>query len=221
MNKAINSLLLLLLFPTMLLTIFVGFDLPIDFLRVSGANLPYRFEAFLLMGTLILLLLLRRSVKRWMGANIVRQQNRFKWNVAAGPDRVKRIMTYIGLESLIMTAVAVGLYSITPEAWPPALAFLFGALEGLIFGLVAKSKKWFRIGLSSKALIVADREVTLLYFNGLRKISVHQQSVYFDYIQGLQLSFPVDCLPEGEEHAFFSLLEANVNRDKVFFEHKR
>lgn len=220
MNKAINSLLLALLFPTMAVTIFVGFDLPIDFLRTSGANLPYRFEMFLLLGTLIFLVILRRSIKRWMGAQIVKKINRFKWNIPVGQERVKRVMTYLTLEALVMLCIAIGLYSITHEAWPPAVAFALGAIDGLLFGLVGRAKNWFRIGLSSKAVIVADREVSLLYFNGLRKISIHQQSVYFDYIKGLQLSFPIDCIPAGKEEEFYAQLENCINRDKVFFERK-
>jgi hypothetical protein len=79
---------------------------------------------------------------------------------------------------------------------------------------------WFRIGLSSKALIVADREVTLLYFNGLRKVTIHQSSIYFDYIKGLQLSFPLDCIPEDRMDEFFQELEGSINKDKVFFSKK-
>ncbi len=220
MNKAINSILLFLLFPTMLLSIYVGYDLPIGFLHVSGANLPNAFEAFLLLGTLIFLSILRRSIKRWMGAQIVKKTDRFKWNVPVGPERVRRVTTYLLLESLVMFALAIGLYLITELAWAPAIAFAIGALDSIIFALIGKASGSYRIGLSSKALIVADREVQLLYFSGLRKVSVHQQSIYFDYIKGLQLSFPTDCIPEGMEDEFFNVLESNINRNKVFFERK-
>lgn len=220
MNKAINSILLFLLFPTMLLSIYVGYDLPIGFLHVSGANLPYAFEAFLLLGTLIFLSILRRSIKRWMGAQIVKKTDRFKWNVPVGPERVRRVTTYLLLESLVMLALAIGLYLITELAWAPAIAFAIGALDSIIFAFIGKASGSYRIGLSSKALIVADREVQLLYFSGLRKVSVHQQSIYFDYIKGLQLSFPTDCIPEGMEDEFFNVLESNIDRNKVFFERK-
>lgn len=221
MNKAINLLLLVLTFPVLLVTIFVGFDLPVDLLRVSGRNLPYRFEIFLFLGTLIFLVIARRSIKRWMGVQIVKRTERFKWNIAIGRERNQRVMTYLGMESLVMTAVAIGLYVITSEAWPPALAFLIGAADNLIFAVVGSTRNWFRIGLSSKALIVADREVTVLYFSGIRKISVHQQSVYFDYIKGLQLAFPLDCIPNEDRAEFFQILESTIDRNKVFFEHKK
>ena len=113
-----------------------------------------------------------------------------------------------------MAFSGVALYSITEEALFPALAFLIGALDNLLIALVSKS---YRVGLSSKALIVADREVVVLYFTGLRKVSVHQQTVYFDYIKDLQLSFPTNCLPADQQSEFFDTLEQQVDRDKVYF----
>ena len=80
MNKSINILLGLLLFPTMALAIFVGFDLPIEMIKMSGNNLPYKDYIFLGLGLLILIVILRRSIRRWMGMRIVNQVKKFKWN---------------------------------------------------------------------------------------------------------------------------------------------
>lgn len=217
MNRVINLILLVILVPTMLVAIFVGFDLPVGFLRVSGANLPYKLEIFLALGSLILVIILRRTIRRWMGAQVVKKQHKFKWNVAAGEERVTRVLTYLFIEAGIMAAVGCGLYILTEDAWMPAAAFLFGSIDSVVFGIVGKMNHWFRVGLSSKALIVADREVILLYFTGLRKVTIHQQSVYFDYIRGLQLSFPTNCIPDGREEEFLTELENLIDKDKVFF----
>jgi len=56
-----------------------------------------------------------------------------------------------------------------------------------------------------------------LYFSGLRKVSVHQQSIFFDYIKDLQLSFPTQCIKPENRQTFVDKLEAKVNREKVFF----
>ena len=77
------------------------------------------------------------------------------------------------------------------------------------------------MALSSKALIVADREVVLLYFKGLRKVTIHQQTVYFDYIKDLQLSFPTNCIEPKDQEAFFELLKAQFNPDKVYFKARK
>lgn len=217
MNRFINALLLFFLLVTMTVAIFVGFDLPIQFLRLSGANLPYQQEIFLGLGLIILIINLRRTIRRWMGMRIVKNVSKFKWNVAVSKQRKSRIATYLMLEATVMLAAAIGLYLITPEAWLPSVAFLFGVVDNIIFMIVGGSGDRYRVGLSTKALIVADREVILLYFTGLQRVTVHQQSIYFDYIKGLQLSFPTNCIPEDQMDEFFGQLESCVNRDKVFF----
>jgi len=221
MNRAINVILLVILFPTMLISIYVGMDLPITFLKTTGEFLPYKSEIFLGLGLLILLLLLRRTVRRWMGMRIVSQKKKFKWNQEVSRSRKKRIITYLGLEAVAMFSVGYAIYSVSPEAWAPALALIFGVVDSLLFALVGSLKKGFRVGLSSKALIVADREVTLLYFTGLRKVSPHQQSVYFDYVKDLQLSFPIDCIQKNKLEEFYTALEEQMNPDKVYFSWKK
>ena len=72
------------------------------------------------------------------------------------------------------------------------------------------------MGITSKAVVVADRDVSVLYFSGLRKVSIHQQSIYFDYIKGLQLSFPIDCMEKDQHDVFFNVLEEQLDTDKVF-----
>ena len=217
MNRFINMLLLFLLIPTMLMAIYVGFDLPVMFLKTNGAYIPYRGEVFLGLGLLIFIVNLRRSIRRWMGMRIVAKQTKFKWNAPVSSMRKRRIVTYTSLEVLVMTFVGVALNEVTPQAWIPALAFLFGALDNVIFTMVGIKGNHYRVGLSSKALIVADREIILLYFKGLRKISVQQQSIYFDYIKGLQLTFPSDCIEDEHREEFFKLLEEQIDSDRVFF----
>ncbi|MCH2228982.1 MAG: hypothetical protein MK105_01465 [Crocinitomicaceae bacterium] len=217
MNRFINMLLLFLLVPTMLMAIYVGFDLPVSFLKTTGAHIPYREEIFLVLGLLILIVNVRRSIRRWMGMRIVSKQMKFKWNEPVSKTRKRRIITYTILEVLVMTFVGVALYIVTPLAWFPAIAFIFGAADNIVFTTVGLSGNHYRIGLSSKALIIADREVILLYFKGLRKISIQQQSIYFDYIKGLQLTFPSDCIQDEHRSEFFKLLEEQIDQERVFF----
>lgn len=216
MNKSINILLGVLLFPTMALAIFVGFDLPIEMFKISGNNLPYKDYIFLGLGLLITIVILRRSIRRWMGMRIVNQVKKFKWNAEVSRERKSRVRTYLLLEAMVMTAVGLALYAVCETALAPCIAFLIGAIDSIIFAL-AGSKGRYRVGISSKAVIVADREVILLYFTGLRKISAHQQTTYFDYIKGLQLSFPTDCIQDEEREEFLKVLEAQINPDRVFF----
>lgn len=217
MNRFINAVLLFVYIPALFFTITVGFDFAFSRLGFSGANFPYKKEIFLGFGLVFLIILLRRSIRRWMGIRIVSRSNKFKWSTVVSRERATRVITYNLLESMILIVTALALIIIAPEAWIPSVALLFGALDGLVFTFFGSGKKAYRVGLSSKALIIADREVIILYFNGLRKVSIQQQTVFFDYIKDLQLTFPLDCIPAEQKTEFFNQLEAQVDRNKVYF----
>ncbi len=223
MNRFINAILLFVLFPTMLMTILIGFDISIDMfkIRTTGAQLPYRFEILLGLGLFILIVNVRRSIRRWMGLRLVNQIEKFKWNQPMSEERVKRVRTYNFLEGFVMLFIAITLYIVSPEAWMPAIGFAFCTVDNIIFTLVGVSGKRFRAGITSKAVITADRDVNLVYFSGLRKVTIHQQSMFFDYIKELQLSFPIDCVKEEQRDEFFEVLENQLDRDKVFVTKQR
>jgi hypothetical protein len=84
--------------------------------------------------------------------------------------------------------------------------------------LLVNVKNNFRVGITSKAVLVSDREIILIYLAGLRKVSISQQTVYFDYIQDLQLSFPIDCVEVSERSTFFTSLEAQLDPNRVLFQ---
>jgi hypothetical protein len=221
MNRFFNALLLFFLFPTMAVTIYVGFDLPIEFLKVSGSSLPYREEVFLALGLILIIINLRRSIRRWMGMHIVNQLKKFKWNAEVTKERKQRVVVYNLLEALVLGSVGFGLYTVTDHAWFPAIALGFCTVDNILFTLVGIFGKKYRAGVTGKAVIFADRDVQLLYFSGLRKVSIHQQSIYFDYIKGLQMDIPLDSIPEDQLPAFFEAIESNIDRDKVFFSHTK
>ena len=220
MNKFFNALLLFFLFPTMALAIFVGFDLPIEILKVSGASLPYRKEAFLVLGLILLIINLRRSIRRWMGMRLITQTSKFKWNVQISKERKQRVIVYTLLEAMVFGFVGSALYQVCSEAFLPAIAFWFATVDNLIFILFGSIRNTFRIGLTSKAIVFSDRDVQLIYFSGLRKVEIHQLSIYFDYIKELQLIIPLDSVPDESKKEFFEAIEASVNKDKVFFQVK-
>jgi len=206
--------------PTIVLAIFVGYNLPIEFLKTSGAQLPYLNIIFLVIGIIYFIIIVRRSSRRWMGAKMTSQVAKFKWNVAMGDGRKKQVYLYQWLEAFIMAFGGLALYYISDLAIIPALAFWFGAFDNILFLILGKAKNIYRIGLTSKALVVADRDVKVLYLSGLRKVSIHQQTVFFDYIKDLQMAFPLNCIPKEDQADFKNQLVAIVDRDKVFFDEK-
>jgi hypothetical protein len=221
MNKFINATLFFVFIPTMAFTIIVGFDLPLESFGTSGAQLEIREEVFLGFGILIFLINLRRSMRRWMGLRIVNQLNKFKWNVPVSGDRKKRVQVYTYMEVFVFCTLAYGLYWVSKEAWIPSSAFLFGAVDGFLFSAIGSNKKRFRIGVTSKAIVSGDRDVVLVYFQGLRKISIHQDTIYFDYIKKLQLSIPLDCISVSDRENFFKIIEDQVDLNRVFVTRER
>jgi len=217
MNRFINAVLLFITLFTAFIAIYVGFDLPFGILKTTGSEIPYVDEVLMGLGLLLFIIVLRRTYRRWMAIRIVNRLPRFKWNQPVSKERRVRVIIYNVLELSVYLFAAGVLYWLTDRAWAPAAALLFAVIDNLI--LTFHSAK-YRAGVTSKAVIVADREVVVLYFTGLRKVSVHQQTIYFDYIKDLQLSFPTNCIAKESREEFFEMLENQVDRDKVYFKVK-
>lgn len=217
MNSFINVLLLVVSAPAFILTIFVGFDLPIEMLRMQASEIPYLSLIFLVLAAILFVISLRRTIRRWSGLYLVNQRDKYVYNAEIKLERKKRVIVYTIIESVILAYLGYAYIKITSEAWAPSMVMFIFSIEGLLFltyGLLARK---FRVGITSKAVLVADREVGVLYFSGLRKISISQQSVYFEYIGNLQLNFPVDCLNEENKNEFFSILKQQVDENSVLF----
>lgn len=217
MNKFINILLLLLTFPALAYTLVVGFDFPLEFLKISGANLPYKTVTFGAFAGVIFIVGARRSLRRWMGVKMINQLNRFQWNKPMAEKRYKQGIMYLVLEASTHFAVALAMFLVSDLSWMIVLVFIVLGIDHLIFAFVGKSKQLFRVGITSKAILVADRDLKAVYFSGLRKVDKHQQSLFFDYIKEFQVAFPVDCIDESHKEEFKAALEKNLDRDKVYF----
>jgi hypothetical protein len=216
-NKFTNILLILIFFPTMFLVIVVGFDIPLDILKTTGANLPYKMELFYSFAGITFIVAARRSIRRWMGVKLVNQIDKFKWNRPIGNERMRQVNLYLMLEVFVSVFISFAVFQLTELAWSISLVYIIFAIDHLMFSILGKTKKLFRVGVTSKAIVIADRDVKVLYFSGLRKISVQQQSVFFDYLEDLQISFPANCIADEDKSSFKQTIEKFVNRDKVYF----
>lgn len=213
MNRAINSLLVFFSFPAFAFIICVAFD--IHFFNIPIAELPFKFHIFIGIATLLLLLIIRRSVSRWVGVSMTRKPERFLWSTPVSAERKKQVRLFLIMEAGLAFFAMLTAWFLTEEAWPIALVYGIMTLDQLLF--LAIAQPWFRVGITHKAVVVADREVRLLFFSGLRRVETHQQTLYFEYIEDLQLFFPTNCIPEGKYGEFRHGLEERVNRDRVFF----
>jgi hypothetical protein len=216
MNKITNILLLLVTIPIMGICIFIGRDLPIEPLKTTGAQLPYQNILFWVLASIVFLIIARRSVKRWTGMQLMGQTQKFIWNQEVSFERKKRVVLYNMLEALALLCISVGLFEICPVGWPIALAYGIAVFDGLAFTIIAWFKKSWRIGFTKKALILSDREVKAVYFMGLRKIFIHQETLHFDFIKDLKLNIPFGAVENQKE--FIQTLWANLDQEKVYAE---
>jgi len=218
MNKSANIFLFLFFIPTLVLSILIGFDATIPLLNTSGENIANREIYFLILGFCILIINARRSIKRWIILRMINKTTNYKWSSVVGSQRVKRVYTYNLLECLLMTVAGISLIQITFQAWLPTIGYLIGALDSLVFVIFGSTTKKFRIAIADKAILAIDREIILIYFNGLRKISFQQQTLFFDFKEKeLQFRIPINYIPENERTNFFNVLKSSVDRKKVYF----
>ncbi len=217
MNKSVNILLILLLIPVFGLSIFVGFDLPIEFLKTSGKNLPYQHVIFITFGIFIFLLGVRRSMQRWVGIKMVNSLEKYQWNEEIDAKRKSQINMYLMIEGVMHILVAFALVALSQKALVIATVFFALGLDHLIFCLFGNIKKVWRVGVTNKAIVVAERDFKVIYFSGLRRVTVHQQTLFFDYIKELQLAISIDSISPENRAAFRNVLAEKLNRDKVHF----
>ncbi len=217
MNSFVNSVLLFLLFPIMLFTIVVGFDIPVEFLKTTGQFVPYIFESFLISGLIVAIINVRRSVKRWTGVFLLNKEAKYKWIKPINAERKKRVYVYNFMEGLVFLAIAWALFTVSELSWPTALAFCIPFFDNLIFTIFGMAKPLWKIGVTSKAIVHADREVNVIYFNGLQKVESHLDAIFFEYTNGLKLYIPTNCISENDLAEFYKVIENQVDTSKVYF----
>ncbi len=216
MNKITNILLLLVTIPIMGICIFVGRDLPIETLKTTGSQLPFQNVIFWSAASLVFLIIARRSVKRWTGMQLIGLTDKYIWNQEVSLERKKRVLLYNFLEALALLCISFGLYKTCPSGWQIALAYGIAVFDTLIFTVFAWYKKGWRIGFTKKALILSDREIKAVYFLGLRKIYIHQETLHFDFIKDLQLNIPFGAVQDKKD--FIQTLWNTLDQEKVYAE---
>jgi hypothetical protein len=216
MNQSTNVTLLILTIPILLFSIFVGFDLQMDFLRTTGAQLPYINLIQWILAVLVFLILVRRSTKRWFGMHLLRQTNRFVTTQTVAPIRRKRAVLYTLIEAFMLLYVCLGIQYIYQFGTPIYLAYGFGFIDSIAFVIFGTKGNGWKIGITTKAIVLADREVSVVYFKGLRKIHQSHETIYFDYVGELQMSFPLSAVTDSKK--FLNDFLPYVDREKVFLD---
>jgi len=218
MNKFFNALLFLLFFPTLVLALVVRFDIPLPFFDENLGFLEHTEFCFLLLGLCFFILGILRSSRRWIAMHLVNKQTKFRWTSPVSSSRIRRVYTYLFLENGFMLVLACSLFWISSQAYLPALALFLASIDGVFFAFWGDKKHKFRIGLSSKALLACDREVIVIYFTGLRQISMQQQTFFFDFKEKeMQFRLPINFIPPDKQHEFIAELKEILATKRIYF----
>lgn len=219
MNKQGNILMLLVILPALLVAAWVAYDLQIKFLDTTGQLLPYKTEVFAVLATLLAMIGARRALKRWMGIYILSKKNRFTWSAPISKIRRSQSVFYLLLEATMLLVFAVFFYRATSFAMPMVVVLMIIAFEHILLAL-ASTRGMYRVGITKKAIIAADREAKVIYLNGLQKVGTQQSTIYFDFPTEIQHTLSTDLLSKEDLKSFKIAFEALVDRDKVYFEER-
>lgn len=218
MNKFVNSVLFFHTFVCLIVVVVIGGDLPITFLRTTGSDVPYQQLIFTVLATIYLLIGGRRAAQQWMGIALIRKKEKYKWNVPSGQGRRNRAFFYLIMESVLFFAFGTAFYILTSSAFILSCALWVLSFNQMLYAVVGRQKNVFRMGITPSALVIVDRDVKVFYYSGLRKLSVHQDSIYFDYIKELVMDFPTNVIPEGKINEFKEILLSQVDLSKVYID---
>lgn len=218
MNKFVNTIIVFLFILVFLLSVVVGRDIQIGYTRMSGQTIPYKEYYFIGFAALFLLIGARRTVQRWTGIAMIRNAEKYQWNIPVGKERKSRANFYLILEGFFHAVMAIMVMSLTKYAIPIFLVLMFLSIDHFVYAIVGKSKNIFRIGITKSALVLVDRDVRVLYFSGLRKVSVFQDTIFFEYIKDLVLEFPADVVDEDKRDEFREVLLKQLNLNRVYID---
>ena len=218
MNRFANSWLLLtaiLIFP-FAFAIGYNIDYSLFGLQVQGVEFEYKELVFGIAAGVVFLFGALKATRRWMGLRIVAEKKKFIYSDIISDERKRRVSLY-GVLEIVFLLLFGGYYATLSEySLYVGLVYFIIAAEHIVHLGLGLGRNLYRIGLTKKALVAVDRESRVLFFSGLRKISKHQQTLYFEYKNDLVMHIPMNMIPN--ETIFMNELRQVVNPDKVFFE---
>ncbi len=219
MNRFYNIWLFIITLVSFPFALAVGLNEDFEFFgfNIQGEEFAYKQVVFIVGGAALFLLGDLRASKKWMGLNVMRQTKRFKYTSEISEERRRRVLIYNFIEIIFLLLFGLFFFIMTNEAIYLSIAYALLAVENLANSFVGMSKQGYGIGISSKALIRVDREVNVIYFKGLQKITKHQDTLYFDYINDLTLHIPLNCVPQDKETEFYQALKEQVDPNKVYY----
>lgn len=178
---------------------------------------PYKELIFSTVAGLIFLLGAFRSYRKWSGLNVVNQINRFQFNTANSQYRNKLVVSINLIEVFSFLFLAIAFMVFYNKAFYLPIIFFVFIIDSLLNTWEGTKGKRYRIGMTNKAIISADREVVIIYFKGLKHVSKQNDLMFFEYVNDLVLTLPLSSIPPEKQGEFVERLRTVVDEKKVYF----
>lgn len=203
----------------LILSDFFNSDLSIPFVKPSVSVMylyEYKHIYVYSLGLLYFIVGLRKAARKWVGLFMAKQVKKFRFSAPIGKVRKTRVMLY-SITEVIFLGLFASFYIMCSELVMilGIILFIFAA-EHLLHLILGFASKWYRVGITAKAIFSTDREVKSIYFTGLRKVFVQQDTIYFEYIKELTLTIPTDVIGNSDMADFKAEFEKHINLDKVY-----
>lgn len=220
MNSFFNGLILVLCFISLPFALAVGLNEDFTFfgLNIPGEEFAFKDWFFSLIAMLVLLLAAVKASRKWSALTVVKQRNRFLFSTNLSVKRKNSVVLFAGLEWLFILLVGAFFLFISKETLIIAFVLFLMLLEHIFhlsYGFIGNK---FGVGMTSKAIIAADRSFVVIYFQGLKKIIKQQNNLLFDYGNNLVLELDLDLMEPSQQKAFVVELKKIASPKSVFYD---
>jgi len=222
MNKVINIFSLVLLFLFSFLAIGNYEDIGISVYEIN--DIKYLKEICFGLIVVIGLFGLLRIQRRWTGIKDIKSFKKFVYKTPLS-KKAKALMAMFSVMEIIFLSFFIGLFikelhlDINNYLTPMIVALLMIIAEIIIFTIyVFKSKNVLIMGVNTNLIAFFDREIHIVYFDGLQRISVYQNRLHFKYKLDLNVFVELDYIPQENLLEFKQNLENVLLKKDVFID---
>ena len=222
MNKIINIFSLVLLFLFSFLAVGNYEDIGISVYEIN--DIKFLKEICFGLTVVIGLFGLLRIQRRWTGIKDIKSFKKFVYKTPLS-KKAKGLVLMFSVMEIIFLSFFVGLFvkelhlDVEHYLTPIIVVLLIIIGEIIIFTIYAlQSKDVLIMGVNKNLIAYFDREIHIVYFDGLQRISVYQNRLHFKYKLDLNIFVELDFIPKENLLEFKQSLEEVLLEKGVFID---
>ncbi|MGV6860955.1 MAG: hypothetical protein ACWA41_04235 [Putridiphycobacter sp.] len=222
MNKVVNIFTLGFLFLFSFLVVGNYEDIGISVYEID----QIKFLKEISIGIIVVVALLGfiRIKRRWVGVKDIKAFNKFEY-VSPLSKKAKTMVVMFGVMEIVFLSFFVALFlKELPLDIDHLLLPMMGILLLLILEIIAFTLYSFNaknvniIGINKNLITYFDREIHIVFFDGLQRISIYQNRLHFKYKLDLNIFVELDFVPKENLLTFKAELEKVLLAKGVFID---